>query len=220
MSQLEGTSDHLMGPSRSTRDRARLAALVNPRELFSRMRNHWQTAVDCCKSSVYSLVSTKQTLHWCTGILASVDLAQMTAHVIGCHGGNVLLQPGLRYAAVQENKGYRKKEKIAKDRMMIRRSEVSHSLQSKQMHILDEIWHKLNRTNSKLNINPMLLNKKMQFGKAPSHLRFDLEHQQKEFMVSFKQRCSLSATLWARYICYLRIIIYSYIWFNYLIDSI
>uniref|UniRef100_A0A5K3F525 C2H2-type domain-containing protein n=1 Tax=Mesocestoides corti TaxID=53468 RepID=A0A5K3F525_MESCO len=92
------TSDKLKY-QRPQRLRARRACLYDPRKIYTSLYASWLRRCATIRWSIFSHLGRPATL-WCP--YTAETMPQMIAHVVGVHGGNYLLQPGLR-AALQRH---------------------------------------------------------------------------------------------------------------------
>ncbi|KAM7541449.1 hypothetical protein Aperf_G00000031688 [Anoplocephala perfoliata] len=90
-------------PSRPKRLMANRKCLLNPSKLLEVLRYHWMQKTDRSQSSLFAFLfgfsSKSTTENWCS--FNSTSLSSLTAHVGGQHGGNYLMQPGLRESYIE-----------------------------------------------------------------------------------------------------------------------
>ena len=83
-------------PQRPQRASARRKCLINPQKLFDVLRNIWSRRSTRAQNSIFSYLETPTTSStaWCG--FTGINMPHLLAHVASHHGGNYLLQPGLR----------------------------------------------------------------------------------------------------------------------------
>lgn len=85
-------------PNRPKRLIANRKCLLKPYKLLEVLRDHWMQKTDRPRSSLFAFLfglSPKSTAeNWCS--FNATSLSGLIAHVEGHHGGNYLMQPGLR----------------------------------------------------------------------------------------------------------------------------
>ncbi|KAM7540941.1 hypothetical protein Aperf_G00000031709 [Anoplocephala perfoliata] len=90
-------------PSRPKRLMANRKCLLNPSKLFEVLRYHWMQKTDRLQSSLFAFLfglSPQSTAeNWCS--FKATSLSSLIVHVGGQHGGNYLMQPGLRESYIE-----------------------------------------------------------------------------------------------------------------------
>lgn len=97
---------------RPSRDRARRACLYDPRDLYLSLRAEWFRSQAATHTSIYAILAPPAST-WCSH--SADSMPKLLAHVIGCHGGNPYLQPGLREMVQNARHGRRAKRHSALD---------------------------------------------------------------------------------------------------------